>query len=62
MKVMYNHDFRFHEKIQVFENKVTEFFSNVAVLNGRKTKTAVIYAYFLIYQRLTQDNIQTLTN
>ena len=62
MKVMYNHDFRFHDKNQAFEKIITDFFSHVAVLNGRKTKTAVIYAYFLIYQRLTQDNIQTLTN
>ncbi|UYP47621.1 hypothetical protein NEF87_003906 [Candidatus Lokiarchaeum ossiferum] len=62
MKNMYNHDFRFEGKIKSFEEILTEFYSHIAKLNGRKVKTAVIYAYFLLYKRLTQDNVQTLTN
>ncbi len=61
MKLMNNHEFRFHDEIQVFEKTIIDFYAHIALLNGRKIKTAVVYAYFLIYNHLTQDNIQSMT-
>ena len=51
----------YSSKIRKFELEISSFFSETAIMNGRKPKISVIFAYFHIHQKLTQKTLRDLT-
>ena len=49
-------------KIREFELDISNFFNEMGKLNGRDPKISVIFLYFHIHQRLTQEKLGYLTS